>query len=402
MMKDPFASHDLATRAIHSGFDPSEQHPSTVPDIVLANSFLAEPGAGFAANEIAELDQYVYTRWANPTVRMLERKVAALEGAEDALAFATGMAAITAVLLHHLSAGDHLIAGEVMYAGASELMHTMLPRFGVNVSFVDLTDPAAVQAAVQPRTRLILAETPANPILSLCDIEALAKIARQANAILAVDSTFASPIVTNPIALGAHLVIHSLTKYIGGHGDALGGIVAGKTDAITALRRAEGVHLGGSLGPFQAWLIARGAATLPIRMQAHSESALKVARFLENHDRVARVLYPGLDSHPQHELARRQMRLPSGMLTFRLTDGAKRLKEFASQLRIFHYAVSLGHSKSLIFYLPTEDLAAKTFQLTGAARQRYDAYAGEGIFRVSIGLESADDLCADLQEALAS
>jgi methionine-gamma-lyase len=246
-------------------------------------------------------------------------------------------------------------------------------------------------------------ETPANPIMRLSDIHGLAELAHGRGVVdVVVDSTFASPIATRPLELGADFVVHSLTKYIGGHGDAMGGAVLGPSEDLDALNLEAMVHYGGVLSPFNAWLILRGAATFPLRMKAHEENALEVARFLEAHPAVARVFYPGLPSHPQHDLARRQMRNFSGMLTFQTReDGRKVAERMIDRLAIIHYAVSLGHHRSLIYWIPTDMLMQSTFRLTPAAEARYRDFAGGGVFRLSVGIEDADDLCADLQRALA-
>jgi canavanine-gamma-lyase len=313
------------------------------------------------------------------------------------------MAATSALFLTLLSSGDHVVASEVTYAGVAELLRDTLPRFGVKVSLVDLSEPGALAAALRPETKLVHCESPANPINRLTDLEAVAAIAHAAGAKVSCDSTFASPVATQPHALGVDYVIHSLTKYVGGHGDALGGAVAGNAADVGALRLEASIHGGGVLSPFNAWLIARGAATLPLRMQAHEETALAVARWLEANPKVTRTLYPGLPSHPQHALARRQMRNFSGMIAFQVGSaetGAALAARMTKELQVIHYAVSLGHHRSLIFWMPTADLMASSFRLEGEALTRYRAFAGDGIFRLSVGFEDAEDLIADLARVL--
>ncbi|MCY3639896.1 MAG: PLP-dependent transferase, partial [Gammaproteobacteria bacterium] len=265
----------------------------------------------------------------------------------------------------------------------------------------DTTDLSAVEAAIRPETRMLWIETPANPILRLTDIAAVGGIASDQDIPLVVDSTFATPVATKPLELGADLVVHSLTKYIGGHGDALGGAVLGNRERIEPLRTDAIVHFGGVLSPFNAWLIARGAATLPIRMRAHEEGAGAVARFLEKHPGVRRVNYPGLASHPQRELAKRQMANCSGTLSFQVRgDGAALARRMAKELSIIHYAVSLGHHRSLIYWIDTDAMMESTFHLEGEPLTAYRAFAGDGLFRLSVGLEDADDLCQDLDRVL--
>ena len=388
------------TLAVHAGEGPDPATGASGPNIVMSSTFVTDGPEGFSASEVTDESPFIYTRWGNPTVRQLEVKVAALEGAEDAAAFASGMGAAAAILFAHLSAGDHLIVSEVCYAGIAELAKHTLPRFGVEVSFIDTSDLSLLAATMRPATRMIMVDTPCNPIMRLTDIAGAAEIAHAGGALLAVDSTFASPVATRPLELGADLVLHSATKYIGGHGDAMGGIVCGSSVLIRPLVAEATVHYGGNLSPFNAWLIARGCATLPIRMRAHEETALAVARGLEAHPKVERVLYPGLPSHPQHNLAGRQMANFSGMMNFRVKGGAaegRRVAErMGKELGIVHYAVSLGHHRSLVVWLPTDDLLASSFPLTGAAADTYRDWAGEGVFRLSIGLEDAEDLLADL------
>ena len=331
---------------------------------------------------------------------MLEKKLAALEEAEDCVAFASGMAATTALLSTALKPGDHLLMSDVNYAGTAEYARATLPRWGVATTAVDSSDLSQIEAAIQPATRMIWIETPANPILRLTDIAAVANIAKQHGLLLAVDSTFATPIATRPLHLGADFVVHSLTKYIGGHGDALGGAVLGSTERLEPLRTQALVHVGGVLSPFNAWLIARGAATLPIRMQAHERGARQVATFLLNHPVVGRVNYPGLTSHPQHALAERQMANYSGMLSFQARNGSALARRMAKELEVIHFAVSLGHHRSLMYWIDTDAIVESTFKLAGKQLAGYREFAGDGVFRLSVGLEDAEDLCRDLDRVL--
>jgi methionine-gamma-lyase len=307
-----------------------------------------------------------------------------------------------ALICGRLSSGDHLILPDANYVGIAELARDTLPRFGIEVSYVDLSRPDEVAAAIRPTTRMLWLETPANPTMKLCDIAQLSALAHERGVRdVAVDSTYASSIATQPLALGADFVMHSLTKYIGGHGDAMGGAVLGRKSDLDALRLEANVHFGGVLSPFNAWLILRGAATLPIRMQAHQDAAFKVARFLESHSAVSRVLYPGLPSHPQHELAARQMRNFSGMMTFQThAKGPEIAARMVKSLEIIHYAVSLGHHRSLIYWIGTDDIEASTFRHDATQLRRYRDYAGDGVFRLSVGIENGDDLIADLARVL--
>ena len=394
--------YGVQTRAVHAGERPDPITGASAPNLVMSTTFTLDDAGGSFSGLNSGDEGFVYTRWANPTVRQLEEKLASLEGGEMAVAFSTGMGAASGLLLHRLKAGDHLVISDVAYAGVAELVRNTLTRLQIDVSPADLSDLDDLERVLRPNTRMIWAETPANPILKLTDIRAVAQIARRAGAELVVDSTFATPLATRPLELGADYVLHSLTKYIGGHGDALGGAIVGRAEPLARLRQDSGIHLGASLSPFNAWLILRGMATLPLRMAAHAHNALRVARFLESHPKVARVVYPGLASHPQAELARRQMTNFSGMLTFQAADGLRMAQQFIERLDVFHYAVSLGHHRSLIVYLSTDDLQQNSFRLDAEHLARYCRWAGDGLFRVSIGLEDADDLCADLDQALGS
>lgn len=392
---------DVRTRLVQADAEEEQGAPLNTP-LVMSTTFRAHPeGVGFSAVDMGEESPYFYARWATPTVRTLERRLADLEGGEDALCFASGMAAITGLLLHLLGPGDHLVISDVCYAGTAEFVRGKLRRFGVEVTPVDTSDLEQVRAALRPNTRLVYIETPCNPILKLTDVAAVASLAHGAGARLAVDATLATPIGLQPLALGADFVIHSLTKYIGGHGDVLGGVVVGRRSELAALRQDSLIHLGAVLNPFPAWLILRSLATLPHRMAAHASTALAVASFLESHSRVHHVLYPGLASHPQAELARAQLRNTSGMIAFQAENGPAVARRLADRLKVVKYAVSLGKPHSLVFYLPTEDLQRTSFQLSPELLERYRAWAGDGIFRLSIGLEAPADLIRDLEQALA-
>ena len=394
----------INTRAVHGGEATDPNTGASAPNLVMSTTFAMQEPAGFSIHAFETASEgdkpYVYTRWGNPTVNMLEKKLAALEEAEDCVAFASGMAATTALLSTALKPGDHLLMSDVNYAGTAEYARATLPRWGVATTAVDSSDLSQIEAAIQPATRMIWIETPANPILRLTDIAAVANIAKQHGLLLAVDSTFATPIATRPLHLGADFVVHSLTKYIGGHGDALGGAVLGSTEHLEPLRTQALVHVGGVLSPFNAWLIARGAATLPIRMQAHERGAKQVATFLQNHPAVGRVNYPGLTSHPQHALAERQMANYSGMLSFQARNGSALARRMAKELEVIHFAVSLGHHRSLMYWIDTDAIVESTFKLAGKQLAGYREFAGDGVFRLSVGLEDAEDLCRDLDRVL--
>ncbi|MCB1089917.1 MAG: PLP-dependent transferase, partial [Verrucomicrobiae bacterium] len=346
----------LETLAVHAGELPDPATGASSPNLVMSSTFLADPEASFSAEGSHGEDAYFYTRWANPTVTQLEQKLAALENAEAAMAFASGMAAVNALFFHCLKPGDHLLLGDVIYAAVSETANDLLAELGIAVTRVDTSDLDAVRAGIRDDTRLVYIESPCNPILRLTDITAVAEIAAEAGARLAVDSTFATPVATRPIELGADFIVHSLTKYLGGHGDAVGGALLGPMEDLAEVRRKAGIRMGGVISPFNAWLILRGMATLPLRMRAHETNAIEVGQFLQQHPVVSKVTYPGFESHPQFELACHQMDNFSGMLTFQADRHAELPRLFAKHLQVIHYAVSLGHHRSLLFYIPTDEI----------------------------------------------
>jgi methionine-gamma-lyase len=390
----------VKTAAVHAGTPPNAVTGAAAPDIVMSTTFVIDPSIAFSADEMTDETPFVYTRWGNPTIAQLERRLAVLETTEDCVAFGSGVAAIAALFLHALRAGDHLLMSDVTYAAASEFANQKLPGLGIEVTRVNASDPENVRAALRPNTRLVYLETPVNPLLRLTDVQAVAKIAHEGGAAVAVDSTFATPIGLRPVEFGADYVVQSLTKYICGHGDAIGGAVLGRREDLNKLRTMA-IHMGGILSPFNAWLILRGVTTLPIRMAAHQENAFAVAKHLEQHPKVVRVMYPGLPSHPQHELAARQMRNFSGMVTFRVKDGPEAARLLSDRLKIVHYGVSLGHCRSLLCYLGTDGLLRSSFHLTPEQELSYREFAGDGIFRFSVGLEDPADVIADLEQALA-
>jgi methionine-gamma-lyase len=391
------------TQAVHAGQEPDPTTGSVTPPIHMTTTFkLPDPGPRLLDALFLRGDQppHVYTRWTNPSLRTLEEKMAALECAEAGVTFGSGMAAVSGVFFTFLGAGDHLVASDVCYAGTVELLGLHVGRYGIEVSLVDTSDTEAVRRALRPNTKLVYIETPANPILRLTDIAALADIAHEAGVPLVVDSTFATPVLQRPLTMGADFVLHSMTKYLGGHGDALGGIVLGAREGIHRIREGMLIHLGGGMSPFNAWLINRGLATLSLRMRQHQESALAVARFLEQHPKVKRVLYPGLESHPQHDLARRQMSGFGGMVTVQMEMDVA--MDLVQRVRVFTYATSLGDYQSLLFYYPTAMYVDNAAYLDAEQKAAIREWVGDGIMRISIGLEDPEDLIADLDQALGS
>ena len=391
-----------ATIAIHGAEGEREQGAAVAKPPVLSTSYFTHPDAiGFSATDLKADAPHFYSRWSNPTLELLERRLALLEGGEAAVSFASGMAAIVTLLHDRLKAGDHLVLSNVCYAGVSEYAHHALTRMGIEVTAVDTSDPERVAKAMRMTTKLVHIETPANPILRITDIEAIAKIAHAHGAELSVDSTIATPIATRPLELGADYVCHSLTKYLCGHGDALGGAVIGSAEAMARLRRDGLIHMGGALSPFSAYLILRGMETLPLRMKQHEANAKALAEYLLEHPKMQRVLWPGLQVHMGHAVAEQQMRNYSGLLSFSVSgDGLAMARQLAERLQVVSYAVSLGSAKSLCFYIPTDDILRSSFVLDAMDAAAYREQAGEGVFRISVGLEDANDIITDFEQAL--
>jgi len=338
---------------------------------------------------------YIYTRLGNPNHVVVEEKVADLEGAEAAVATASGMGAISAALLTLLSAGDHVVSGRVLYGCTFALLSHGLTRFGVEIDFVDTRDLKAVERAIRPNTKLVFLETPTNPNLEITDIAAISEIAHRHGAQVMVDNTFCTPYLQRPIELGADIVVHSATKYLNGHGDVVAGFVVGQTEFIEHVR-SEGVKdlTGSVLGPFEAFLILRGMKTLSYRMDAHCANAQRVAEYLEQHDQISRVIYPGLPSHPQYDLAARQMKGPGGMVSFEVVGGHDAAVQVIDHVKMIVIAVSLGDIESLI-----QHPASMTHSAYSVEEQR-KAGISDGLVRLSVGLEDADDIIDDLERAL--
>ena len=392
----------IDTQCVHSGEATDSQTRAIRRPIHMANSYELPTDIEELLKVFSwdHLDKFQYTREHSATPRSLEERLAALEGSQDCVVTASGMGAVSAVLFTLLNAGDHIVAPEVCYTGTQKLMSVHLRRFGVDVSLVDTTDLNAVQDALRPDTRAVYVETPGNPIVSISDIEQISNMAHRVGATMIVDSTWSGLLTQKPLDLGADVVIHSATKYLNGHGDALGGAVLGNKKFLVNVREYGIVHLGACISPFNAWLIMRGLVTLPMRMRKHSENGLKIAQFLELHENVDLVRYPGLESHPQHDIAARQMDGYSGMIVFRQKLELLKNFDFLSRLEIIKHATSVGHDQSLIYYLPTVFFFSDMVVLDEGQQQKYIDLMGEGVYRISIGLEDADDIIHDLSRAM--
>jgi cystathionine gamma-lyase len=336
---------------------------------------------------------YEYSRTQNPTRTALEQNLASLEGGRHGLCFASGLAATTA-LLARLVPGDHVVCGDDLYGGTYRLFSKVFERFGLRFTAVDSTDPKKVAAAIEERTRYVYVETPSNPLLRLTDLAAVAALAHARGKLVVVDNTFASPWLQRPLELGCEIVLHSLSKYVGGHSDAIGGALVLNDDALRAELAFHQNAIGGCLGPMESFLFLRGTKTLALRMQRHCENALELARHLEASQHVERVYYPGLTSHPQHALSTVQMRGPGGMIAFELEGGVEAANAFASATRIFTLAESLGGVESLV------EVPASMTHASIPAAERMRAGRADGLVRLSVGIEHVDDLRRDLDDAL--
>lgn len=376
------------TKCIHVGNGIDKETRAIRRPITMANCYRLPEDA--SSINWSDPNQILYTRNTSANQLYLQQRLASLEGAEDCVVLASGVAALAGVFFTFLDKNSHVICSNVSYIAVYRLLNEYLPeKYNIETSLVDTSNLEEIKKAIRPNTRLIHVETPGNPTTRISDIEEIAKIAKSAGALLSVDSTFASPYLQRPLELGADLVIHSLTKYINGHGDAMGGAVLGKKDLIDKIKAQAMVNLGGTISPFNAWLIMRGVVTLPLRMEQHSHTALKVAQYLESNSSVKFVAYPGLESHPQHEIAKKQMKLYSGIIAFALKADAETHNKFINSLELIVPAVSLGHDESLIVY-------------TGASDERINFYPEnfrDGYIRFSVGLESAEDIIEDLKQA---
>ena len=383
-----------ATQCVHAGVKRDETGAVITP-IYQTSTFAFRDADHGAALFAGEREGFIYTRMANPTIQALERAVAILEGGHAGLGCASGMAAIHTAFVAMLSAGDHVVSSAFVYGPTRTLLETVLSRFGVESTFVDTSDLNAVGSAIKRNTKLFFVETPGNPTLAVSDIAAIAAVARERGARLVVDNTFTSPVLQQPLALGADVVVHSMTKFLNGHADVVAGMIVTKTgDDYAAFRKVLN-QTGGVIDPFNAFLVSRGIRTLAIRMERHCRSAETVARFLEGHPKVAWVSYPWLPSHPQHELAKRQMRGGGGVVSFELRGGVSAGKMLMNSVRLCTLAVSLGGVETLI-----EHPASMTHASMGAEARR-QAGITDGLVRISVGIEDVDELIADLEQGLA-
>ncbi|WP_306028076.1 methionine gamma-lyase [Stappia sp. MMSF_3263] len=385
----------FATRAIHHGYDPLAHEGALTPPVHMTSTFAFETAGAGGEMFAGERAGHVYSRISNPTLSLLEERMAVLEGGEAAIAFASGMGAITAVMWTFLSPGDEILVDKTLYGCTFAFFRHGLAKFGVTVTHVDMRDPANLQEAISDRTRIVYFETPANPNMRLVDIAAVSAIARKAGAKTVVDNTYATPLLTRPLELGADIVVHSATKYLGGHGDLVAGLAVGNGADMQAVRLVGLKDMTGAvMAPLTAHLIMRGLKTLELRMERHCASAMAAAELLEAHPSVVSVHYPGLASFSQHELAARQMPGFGGMIAFELVGGMAAGIRFLDALQLARRAVSLGDAETLVQH------PASMTHSTYTAEERRAHDISDGLVRLSVGLETPGDILADLEQAL--
>ncbi len=388
-----FSDCGFATRAIREGFVRTQENEHDEA-IFPTSSFVFASAAEAAARFSGEIPGNIYSRFTNPTVRTFEQRLASLEGAEQCVATASGMAAITATFIGLLSAGDHIVASRSIFGTTTVLLNNIIARLGISTTFVELSDLQAWEAAIKPETKLLFLETPSNPLTELVDLAALAAIAHQHDCLLAVDNCLCTPVLQQPLALGADIVIHSTTKYIDGQGRCMGGAVCGASNIV-----GEGIHgflrtAGPTMSTFNAWVFLKGLETLKLRMLAHSAAALELAQWLEQQPQVARVYYPGLESHPQHALARQQQSAFGGLLSFELKGGKKEGWRLVDATRIISITANLGDTKTTITH------PATTTHGRLSPEQREAAGISDGLIRIAVGLEDIDDIKQDLARGM--
>jgi len=384
----------FSTRAVHAGQSPDPVYGSLSTPIYQTSTFVFKDVAQGAARFAGDEEGYIYTRLGNPTQTALEEKIAALEGGEAALAFGSGMGAVSAVLMALVSQGDHVVHSSALYGCTFAFLHELICRFGVTATGVDTADLEAVKKAIQPNTKVVYIETPANPTMRLSDIRAIAEIAHQNGAKVVVDNTFMTPYYQLPLQLGADVVVHSATKYINGHGDVVAGLAISTKELMDEIRMTTLKDIGGIISPFNAWLLLRGLKTLAVRMDRHNSNGMAVAKFLEAHPAVEKVYFPGLESFAQHELAKKQMTGFGGIMSFELKGGYEAGVRLMNGVKMCHLAVSLGDVDTLI-----QHPASMTHSVV-PEEQRQIANITPGLVRVAVGLEDVEDIIADLNQAL--
>lgn len=375
---------------------PCKTTGSHIQPLYQTSTFVFDNADQGAARFAGEESGYIYSRLGNPTVRSLEEKIALLEEGEDATIYGSGMAAVSASILAFVEQGDHIVAQQCLYGCTHSFLKEMVKKWGIEVTFIsDASNPENFKKAMKPNTKIVYIESPANPVMQLTDIKACAEIAHENNARLIIDNTYMTPYLQRPITLGADIVLHSATKYLNGHGDVVAGILVGGKEDMDTIRMTTQKDLGGITSPFDAWLMQRGIKTLALRMREHQKNAMEVAKYLEAHPKVKNIFYPGLPSHPQHELAKKQADGFGGMIAFELNGGLEAGKVLMNNIEVFHLAVSLGTVDSLIQH------PASMTHSPVPEEDRQAAGITDGLVRVSVGIENIEDLIGALDRALA-
>ena len=391
------ADKGFSTRAIHHGYNPLDEQGALTPPLHLTSTFAFETAEEGGARFAGEAPGHIYSRISNPTVELLENRMATLEDGEAAVAMASGMGAITSVMWSFLQAGDEVITDKTLYGCTFAFMRDGLTRFGIKVTHIDLTNPIALQDAISDQTKIVYFETPANPNMRLIDIAAISAIAKRVGARTIVDNTYATPVQTRPLTLGADIVVHSATKYLGGHGDLVAGIAIGSEEDMAAVRLIGVKDMTGAvMAPFNAMLVLRGLKTLELRVERHAANAQIVAEMLENHPAIHSVSYPGLKSFPQYDLAKKQMSGFGGMIAIELKGGYSAGINMMNRLSLIRRAVSLGDAETLVQHPASMTHSPYT------PEERAAHGIGEGLVRLSVGLETVDDILDDLHQALGS
>lgn len=384
------------TEVIHTGYDSLKYEGSLVPPLFQTSTYTFPTAEAGEQRFAGEVDGYIYSRLGNPTVQVLEERVAALEQGEAALAFGSGMAAVSAVLFHLTKTGDHILCSEGIYGCSFGLLQLMEKKYQITHDLIFMDDEKKVRNSIRESTAAIYVETPINPTMKLVDLEMIVKIAKEYGVPVVVDNTFCSPYLQQPLAIGCDYVIHSATKYIGGHGDVIGGIVAGRKDDLAEMAMTVRKDIGGVMSPFDAWLLIRGLKTLPVRLDRHCDNAEKVAEKLKTHPLVGKMYYPGDVDFPQYELAKRQMKRPGGMISFEINGTKADAQAFLNRCKLIKIAVSLGDSETLIQHPATMTHAVVPEEV------RRKMGITDTLIRLSIGLEAWQDIWEDLEQALNS
>lgn len=393
-MKD-YSNKGYDTKIVHAGQHPDPLTGALSTPIYQTSTFVFDSAAQGAARFALEEEGYIYSRLGNPTNAALEEKMRVLESGEAALVTASGISAISTTILTMCGQGDHIVASDTLYGCTYALLSHTLPKFGIEVTFVRANDPENIKAAMKPNTKMVYVETPANPTLAMIDLKAAANVAHEGGAMLVVDNTFMSPYCQRPLELGADIVVHSVTKYINGHGDVIGGVIVGPADFLVSARLVGVKDItGGVMSPFNAWLTLRGLKTLHIRMERHCANAMKVAKYLESNPHIESVFYPGLPSHPQHELAKKQMSNFGGMISFEIKGGIEAGRKVMDSVQLCLLAVSLGDTETLIQH------PASMTHSPVPAEERLKAGITDGLIRISVGLETPEDIIEDLEQAI--